>query len=199
MPTGWFRWAGPAMMLGGLLFVVVFFVENNFVFWLTPLALLLLVWGLVAIHVQHASGSRVLQTIGLLVTILGLAMFFLGGVLIGVIRLSAHHELIEDRVYTFGISPGFHLVLPIGLLLFGLAIMRVKVLPRWGRNLLLLMGAVGCLGIPTAILYWSGFDAVVLFLVVAVTGLPLLLGWMPLGYALWSSNNGKTLHPEATK
>jgi len=61
------------------------------------------------------------------------------------------------------------------------------------------MGAAGCLGIPTAILYWSGFDAVMLFLVVAVTGFPLLLGWMPLGYALWSSNNGKTLHPEATK
>lgn len=199
MLTGWFRWAGPAMMLGGLLFVVVFFVKNNFVFWLAPLALLLLVWGLVAIHVLHASGSRVLQNIGLLVTILGLAMFFLGGVLIGVIRLPAHHELIEDRVYTLGISPGFHLVLPIGLLLFGLAITRGNVLPRWGRTLLLLMGAVGCLGIPTAILYWSGFDAVVLFLVVAVTGLPLLLGWMPLGYALWSRNHGKTLHPEATK
>ncbi len=148
-------------------------------------AMLLLIAGLVSFHAHQAEKSRGLAKAGFAISLLGAATVLLGNV-------------VEFWVseYFFGTqTPGWRmmgvgsLMLPVGFVLLGLGTLRAKVFTGWRRGvplgfglILVVIKLISVFGEHYWLLDWS--DAV---------AIP--LGWMALGYALWSEKtNSSDLH-----
>lgn len=176
------RWGGLAAVLAGALFiveavVVPFIGDSHWGFHALdapPHALLAV--GLVGFYLWQTRQERFgwLGTVGLIlivaasvvIAIGGLAIVFVDGVLgapVGV--LDAIHPV--------------ELLLLIGSVLFGMATMRVNVLPSGGA-VLIIVGALGFFGIAFAGVGPEWLISVA----VAILG----AGWAWLGYALWSES-----------
>jgi len=94
------------------------------------------------------------------------------------------------------LDPGWFLILvgllvqPIGLILLGFPVFKANVLPRWGLPVPLGFGAI--LGLMLAVVMVRLAAGIrvqeKLFAVVIMT---IGLGWMVLGYALWSGWSAK--------
>ena len=88
-----------------------------------------------------------------------------------------------DQAIQIFASPGQFILLPLGLILFGVYIQQAPELPVWGRPVTLVVGLVGFVGIMPTILNLFGYDG---FLFLAeLSGLVLLLGWILIGVVLW--------------
>lgn len=192
-PTTLIRWAGLGAMLGGALWVVlrplVATTWNNPTFGLTyehynrlmvaPLALLLL--GALGLHVRYAGQTSGWPHRGLPAIVLGAALMFLGVVVEfyfagGVNTGDWMWSTVGWMTYLLG-----YLSMIVGLALFGVQAWRKGLLGRWS-GLPLVMGGLGLLWLPV-----TSFGS----LPGAATQVLFGLGWLALGYHLWSSRVGE--------
>jgi len=197
------RWSGLATLVGGVLLIVVDVAE--FLFYgdqpesivaitsawliLSVLALVgvvLIFLGLVGLYAHQAEQAGTLGLVAFLVAFIGTAMIF-GFAWAGAFVVPDLAETVPDFLDTadagmlmVGVMLTF-VLFALGWLLFGLVLLRTKMLPR-GAAVLLMVGAV--------------LTSVLLFLelpfYIVVFGAA--LAWM--GYALWSDSGEQALSAE---
>lgn len=198
------RWSGLAALVGGVLLIV----ENvaEFIFYgdqpesvaaltnawviLSVLALVgvvLISLGLVGLYARQAEQTGTLGLVAFLVAFSGTAMLF-GFGWAGAFFVPALAEAVPDSLDTLdagvlmvGVILTFGLF-ALGWLLFGLASLQARVLPR-GAAVLLMVGAV------------LAFVLLVLELPFFIVAFGAALAWM--GYALWSGAGEPVLTAEA--
>lgn len=167
------RLGGLALMLGALMFMLTkargyvdpddsllgYFMLAGFSSWLL---------GLAALYVRYGPVSGLLGKTGLGTAIVGIALLAVG-----------HRFTFMTEVDLFGlvIPGGFGLM--IGALLFGIAALRREVLPRYWRALPLLTGLAGFVWV-----FFTNSEGNRLSFMFMRT--LFALGWLLLGYVLWS-------------
>ncbi len=183
------------MMLGAILLVVALFLvvpgDGDFrragVPWVASASMGLLLWGILSIQERHAGRpSRLLKT-GFELTVLGLigpAVLFVGLGVAGLFSLEPQlqqSDLLQTGVAGVLVAAGAGAVaLPLGLIFYGAATFKERVLPSWNSGLLAALGLV----------YVAGFVAVGMIsgtaqLLVATVWLVLFSsGWLVLGFSL---------------
>ena len=187
------RWGGLAALLAGALFIVEalavpFIGDSHWAFHALDFpAHAFLAVGLVGLYLWQRRQGRFgwLGTVGFILIVIpsvvialgGLAIVFVDGVLkapVGV--LDAIHPL--------------ELLVMIGAVLFGMAVMRVNVLPSRGAQLII-VGALGFFGIAFAGVGPEWLISVA----VAILG----AGWAWLGYALWPESGQSAHQPKRVR
>jgi hypothetical protein len=191
-PT-WIRWSGLAALLGGLVWTISWllnsqtaegnqtalrFTEGHLRAMLN-LPLLLLLAGLVGLYRLYAGRCGKLGTLGFGLTLLGMALLLAGNVM----EFGLLGDPTDDRGWVLVVLS--FLVIPVGMLLFGIAVRRASVLP-----LLVGLALVGAIGIAVAEMQACGCGR-------ADRGLGVWLfafglGWMALGFSLWATRGRET-------
>ena len=163
---------------------------------ITNAALLLFMVGLVGFHKRQAGRSGKLGTRGLIVALVGCALMIIGNVfefgLIGGIPDGERPGMMMGWII---FALGLIFIVPMGLVVFGVGVIKAKVLPSWSRALPLVIGLISLLGIFIGIV-----QSVLRGDTVAEWGLitivfSLGLGWVLLGFALWSDTQETLTQP----
>ncbi len=198
------RWSGLVLMLGGVGVAVGYIIHPpadtaqyvayplwNLSHWVGGIGFLLIPLGLVGLYARQSEKVGLLGLIGFVLTFLGGALsagatIFISVVFrpIGVARGLDWMEPPNGALFTsFDLrlaAGGGVLALLLGLLLFGVATLRARVLPRWGTWLVIL-------GVPIFVLDVALFGGPLLQGILhPITGLWLGLGFAAWGWALWS-------------
>jgi hypothetical protein len=189
-----FRWGGLAALLAGALFIVEaaaapFLEDFHWAFHaIDSPAHALLAVGLVGLYLWQRRQIRfgwlgtvgviLIVTTSVLITLGGLAIAFIDGV------LQTETEALNDIVHPL------ELVVMMGAVLFGMATMRVNVLPSGGA-LLIIIGALVYFGIK---IIGMGPDWLI-SVAVAIVG----AGWVWLGQALWSESGESVQQPKRVR
>ncbi len=193
------RWGGPAAILGGALWAIdwILFIsghgpthinEGREVLGLDPdawdqlsvIPLALIAFGLAALHSRQAARAGWPGKSGYAVSLVGLALWAVANLL----RL----------------PPGGILVFVIGMALFGVGTLRAGALPRWSRGIPLILGVLLVPGFvltfPRLVLSFELADAIGAFgLAGLFTHIVQGLGWVLLGYVLWSERGRPVQQP----
>jgi len=202
------RWGRLAAILGGALWVV-FYTGHTFTHGSTQsprdatilglesldfnrlLAIppLLFIWGLVGACATQLRPGRRFGRVGFLVALVGLVMVALGVVLeTWIIDPSKdfYNPLVQGGwiLFIFGLFP----VLPVGMILFGLGYSGNE---RRLRILAVVIGLLAPLQLLEAFLSSASTGSLMWDLVYATLRGGLGLGWILLGYALWSGEVAK--------
>ena len=188
------RWGGLAALLAGAFFIVEaaaipFVGDLHWAFHtLDSPAHAFLAVGLVGLYLWQKRQERFgwLGTIGVILIVTASVVIVLGGLAIvfidGVLR--ANEEVLNDIIHPLEI------LVMIGAVLFGMATMRMNVLPSGGAWLIII-GALVYLGIKIV-----GVGPEWLISVpVAILG----AGWAWLGHALWSESGESVQQPERVR
>ena len=188
------RWGGLATLLAGAFFIVEaaaipFVGDLHWAFHtIDSPAHAFLAVGLVGLYLWQTRQGRFgwLGTVGFILIVTASVLITLGGLAIvyidGVLR--ANEEALNDIVHPLEI------VVIIGAVLFGMATMRVNVLPRGGA-LLIIIGALVYFGIKIVGVGPEWLISVA----VAILG----AGWVWLGYALWSESGESVQQPKRVR
>ena len=176
------HWGGVALMLGTLVFLPVkirhlvdpddsllgIFLWVGFTAWLV---------GLVALYSRYQARAGRLGKIGLITNIVGIVFLAIG-------HLGSF--ILQTDLFLFVVVGTLGLI--IGALLFGIAALRAPVLPTW-RSLPL---ATGLLGLAWIFLTNSETSRGRFLVLRTLFG----LGWLLLGYILWSDRSGVAMPAE---
>jgi hypothetical protein len=189
-----FRWGGLAALFAGAFFIVEaaagpFIGDFHWAFHtIDAPAHALLAVGLVGLYLwqkrqEHFEwlgtvGVILIVTASVLITFGGLVLIFVDGV------LGTEAEVLNDIVHPL------ELVVMIGAVLFGMATMRVNVLPSGGA-LLIIIGALVYFGIKIVGVGPEWLISVA----VAIVG----AGWVWLGLALWSESGESVQQPKRVR
>lgn len=144
----------------------------------------LIAFGLVAVHSLQAVRAGWSGKSGYAVSLVGLALWAVANLL----RL----------------PPGGILVFAIGMVLFGVGTLRAAVLPHWSRSIPLILGMLLIPGFvltfPGLVLSFESADAIGAFgLAGLFTHIAQGLGWVLLGYILWSEKGRPVRQPMRVK
>jgi hypothetical protein len=140
-----------------------------------PVYLLFLI-GLVSLHARISGRAGRLERRGFQVALVGLAMNLIGNIGDYWLGEEVLHQPLWGISFVIGTLLGT-LVYMVGSVLLGIAILRMRVLPRWSGWALILAPTLGIvLGMWLVEHVPSAFV------------LPVGVGWMLLGYALWSED-----------
>ena len=188
------RWGGLAALLAGAFFIVEaaaipFVGDLHWAFHtIDSPAHAFLAVGLVGLYLWQTSQGRfgwlgtvgfiLIVTASVLITLGGLVLIFVDGV------LGTEAEVLNDIVHPL------ELVVMIGAVLFGMATMRVNVLPSGGA-MLIISGALVYFGIK---IVGVGPDWLI-SVAVAIVG----AGWVWLGQALWSESGESVQQPKRVR
>jgi hypothetical protein len=188
------RWGGLAALLAGALFILEaaagpFIEDFHWAFHaLDAPAHAFLAIGLVGLYLWQTGQGRFgwLGTAGFILIVVASVVIVLGGLAIvfidGVLR--ANEEVLNDIIHPLEI------LVMIGAVLFGMATIRMNVLPSGGAWLIII-GALVYLGIKIV-----GVGPEWLISVpVAILG----AGWAWLGHALWSESGESVQQPERVR
>ena len=193
-PSRLIRWTGLAAMLGAAVWwaswILNSFTRDGTVAvlglsergWRTVAnaALLSFIGGLAGITAAHASRVGKFAIVGFLITLLGLVVMLAGNVI---------EFWVADALGGLMSLLGL-LVQPIGLILLGIPILKANVLPRWGRPVPLGFGAIlGLMFVVAMVRLATGIRVQEKLMAVVIVTIG--LGWMALGYALWSGLSAK--------
>ena len=137
-------------------------------------ALLFLIAGFAGLQARPPGRGKAQKT-GFITGVVGLVLMIVGNVTEFWVLQPADHR--GWHAFLMGV-----VILGIGSLLFGLAVLRVGGLPRWRIWLLILWFPIGVIGL---LLRALGLPSWVQFLAGAGFFLFFGLCWIPLGYALW--------------
>ena len=171
-------WPVAVSVLGVFLFISGQVYRSGY---LTGMAFLLFAIILTTIHNRHRERMKYRgQLIGFLVALSGLIISTLG-----YWQLALDPESVElsERISLIWISPGQFILLPVGLILFGVYIQQAPELPIWGRPVTLVVGLVGFVGILPTILNLFGYGDFIFL--AELSGLVMLFGWILIGVVLW--------------
>ena len=168
-PSEWVRWGGLAAMGAGLLAILYFLLglavdkggEPGPLDVLVILAMGLEVVGLVGFHTLQGRNYRRIGRAGLYTTIGSIVLF----------ELLLLASLLGGDMGLEWLAAVGVLGLLVGLALYGAATLQARVLPRWCGVLFIIFMPVGIL-LGDLQPIWGG------------------LGWLALGYALWSQSSG---------
>lgn len=184
------RWGAVAAILGGILWIVSSIItaskprgciglecdvsamrDSSDVTPFLLLALLLTAVGLAGVAIRARNTGRFgrLTRAGVALYVFGVALLILG------MGLTA----ISEAFWILMLPAGLALVT--GLTLTGIATLRTGVLPRWAA-LLLIVGSL-------AMLFFNDQTAE------ALMAIPFGIGWVAVGYALWSGRGEALQHP----
>lgn len=163
-PSDLIRWGGLAAMLAGVGLVL------DMPFGLTALdlvAALLVVVGLLGLRaLQKDNYGRIGRggfwtvVVASLAQVLGVVVFWLG-----------------SKALSWLVFPVAFLALPVGLIIYGVATLKARVLPRWcGLGLIIIP--------PVTVVLGDDYGSVLLGLL-----------WLALGYVLWSRREAATEQP----
>ena len=181
------RWGGLAALLAGALFIVEalavpFIGDSHWAFHALDFpAHAFLAVGLVGLYLWQRRQGRFgwLGTVGFILIVIPSVVIALGGLAIvfvdGVLKAPVG---VLDTIHPL------ELLVIIGAVLFGMAVIRVNVLPSRGAQLIII-GALGFFGIAFARVGPEWLISVA----VAILG----AGWAWLGYALWA-DSGESAH-----
>ena len=183
------RWAGLAAIVAGLLYFIGYAgmaellrpmmsnLGGHVVLGLAGLATLL---ALVGVLGQDAGRSTRLGTTGYILSFAGVGVFSAGNLAEGV-------WLAEFGVVLFGVGL---MILTVGVVALGLGISRAKVLPAWAVWPLV-VGWVAFLPVANSPAVF-GFN----FFVASLLSAGMLgIGWVAVGYALWSGKIASARQP----
>jgi hypothetical protein len=182
-----YRWAGIVGIVAGVLNIIVEFVPDSLGTPLNLLVVLLALWVLAALYVRQRQASGVLGFIGYIINTFGLALV-VGLVFAQVFVLSALDAALVGELFagTTGLAALVSLVIfTLGVVLFGIAIIRANVFPKWA-----------------AVLYIVGFLPVAVSpfipgIIVSIGEVVASIGIIWLGYGLWSGAGETTEQAEA--
>lgn len=147
-----------------------------------PIYLLFMI-GLVSLRACLSGRAARLEKIGFRITLAGLVMNLIGNIGDYWLGKEVLHQPLWGMTFAIGTLLGT-LVYVTGSMLLGIAILRTSALPRWSGWTLIIAPTLGIvLGL------WQ-----VKHLPSALV-LPVGLGWMLLGYALWSGGEGAARQP----
>ena len=189
-----FRWGGLAALLAGAFFIVEaaaapFIEDFHWAFHtLDAPAHALLAVGVVGFYFwqRRQEPFEWLGTVGVILIVTASVLITLGGLVLiyidGVLRTEA--EGLNDIVHPL------ELVVMIGAVLFGMATMRMNVLPSGGA-LLIIIGALVYFGIKIVGVGPEWLISVA----VAIVG----AGWVWLGQALWSESGESVQQPKRVR
>ena len=191
MSSNLIRWGEPAAMLGGLLWIVAAIItaskprgcigpaecdvmamrDTSDVGPLLLLALMLSAVGLAGMVIRAWNTGRLdrLGQVSVALCAVGVMLLVLG------MGLNAISEVFWALVPLGGLA------LVIGLALVGIAALRMEVLPRWAA-VLLVIGSMGMLVV-------NNQNAQ------ALMAIPFGIGWVAVGYELWSGRAAMLQHP----
>ncbi len=179
------RWGALAAALGGALSILFVFVGENSGLHvpLDTARHALLVGGIAAIYlyVRQSSGRfGAMGTVG----------FYLCSVVFAAVTILDIGILVSGAVeqWYILIGPGRALFLIVGLVLFGAAILRARVLPSGGAWLLIAAALANVVGILIIIVSGGRVGAWIFIVPTILFG----LGWVWLGYGLWSERDAST-------
>ena len=171
-------WPVAIAVLGVFLFIFGQVYRSGY---LAGSAFILFAFILTAMHNRHWQRKQYRgQLIGYLIALAGLVLATLG---YWQLALDPESSTLADQIFLNWVSPGQFILLPIGLILFGVYIQQAPELPVWGKPVTLVVGMVGFVGILPTILNWFGYSG---FLFLAeLSGLVMFLGWILIGLVLW--------------
>lgn len=187
------RWGGLAALLAGALFIVEalavpFIGDSHWAFHALDFpAHAFLAVGLVGLYLWQRRQGRFgwLGTVGFILIVIPSVVIALGGLAIvfvdGVLKAPVG---VLDTIHPL------ELLVIIGAVLFGMAVVRVNVLPSRGAQLIII-GALGFFGIAFAGVGPEWLISVA----VAILG----AGWAWLGYALWSESGESAHQPKRVR
>lgn len=141
------------------------------------LVYLLFMIGLVSLHARLDGYAGRLERRGFQIVLLGLVMNLMGNVADYWFGDEILHESLRGLIFTLGTGLGT-LVYVIGSVLLGVAILRTRVLPRWSGWTLI---TAPTLGIVLGLWLVEHLPSALV--------LPVGLGWILLGYTLWSEDS----------
>ncbi len=185
------RWGGPAALLGGVFSILFAFVGEDS--WahvpLDAARYAFLVVGIVGLYLylRQSTGFGLLGTVGFYVCVFVFAL-----VAILDLRIIVN-EGVEQTYIALGPVRGPLLLL--GLLLFGVAILRAGRLPRAGAWLLIAAALTNVLAILGMIVSGGTLGGWVFIIPTVLFG----LGWAWLGYGLWSESGAATEQPSRVR
>ena len=143
---------------------------------LLTLALLLVVMGAAGLVIRARNAGRfgVLGKTGIVVGAVGAALPVLGSLVQGILFEGAYPYM------PYFVIPGV-LALVVGFVLLGISVLRARVLPRWAA-VLLIVGTLAMLG-------FNDQNAL------ALMAIPNGIGWVAVGYVLWSGRGEEAREP----
>ena len=160
-------------VLSSLLAILLYFyglsVENGY---LSSFAWALFAIPLLAYYGRYGQIRNRIAPIGLAISLSGLAMISYGFLTIETGPIAG---LELGNVFQTLISPGLHIVLPIGLFTLGLPIRRSGPKGEWRLQVAYFMGIVGLIGILPTVLNWLGFAT--LAAIGIFGGIVVTVGW----------------------
>ena len=195
------RWSGLAAMFGGVLWslswILVSFTEDGTRSvlglsergWRTVLlnpAMLLFVAGLVAFRAKQAGRSGKLGKAGFAVCLISVGAMLVGNV----VEFWVSELFYGTQQSGWAMMGVGFMLLPVGLLLFGVATFKAKVFSGWRRAVPLGFGLtlVLLILIMMAVILLTGSQTQEGLLGAML--LSIAVGWTALGYALWSETTG---------
>lgn len=203
------RWGGPAMMLGGLLWILTYLTEiavgvtlgleaylkpdpsASLLVWLWPVffmgAILFLGVGLLGVRARLEGRSKKLGVAGAVLAYIAVAAASVNLVLLSGVTGEA---TAYDGIGFLGV-----IGVMLGSVLMGVAALRAKVLPRWARVVLTLTP----LAFIPAIIITIPLESVVPEYVIADLPFPFVgLVLAAVGYAMFAERTGEVGHPART-
>ena len=197
-------WSGLLLMLGGIGLAVHYITHPpgetaqyvayplwGFSHWLGGIAMLLCLLGLVGLFARQSEKVGALGLAGFILAFVGFALGasanMLGGAVYQPFIATYAPDWLElnsalNTFSAFRLLAGMILVLLLGLLLFGIATLRARVLPRWGAWLVMCALPIGVLALA---LIGTSLQGILQTLAGVASG----LGMVAWGYALWSEKS----------
>ena len=132
-----YRWAGIVGIVAGILNILVEFLPENLAGPLNLLVVTFALWVLAALYLRQRQASGMLGFIGYSINTFGLALV-VGVVFAQVFVLSALDAALVEELFagTTGMAALLSLVIyALGVVLFGIAIIRANVFPKWAAVL----------------------------------------------------------------
>jgi len=177
-----YRWAGIVGIVTGILNILVEFLPENLAGPSNLLVVTFNLWVLTALYLRQRQASGVLGFIGYIINTFGLALV-VGLVFAQVFVLSALDAALVEELFagSTGLAALVSLVIfTLGVVLFGIAIIRANVFPKWA-----------------AVLYIVGFLPVTVApfipeIILSIGEVVASIGIIWLSYALFASTGGET-------
>ena len=200
------RWGGLLGMIGGVIWTTAWILNgltedgSRAVLGLseggyrrvTNAALVLFMVGLAGFHKRQSCRSGKFGTTGLIVTLTGCVLMILGnGLEYGFIGSIPSGERPGMEIGWALFLLGLIFVVPTGLVLFGVGVLKADVLSSWRRFAPLIVGFISFLGTFVGIAQMMSGGDTISERWLTTTIFSLGVGWVLMGYAIWSDTQDR--------